>query len=120
MRESLFRGWFLFLGMLALMTGCAHAPSVGLGEELVRYKVPYLVVGEDFVQVGLEILRTFLDMDQQRRCYYMVGRRMGIFNRLSDMESPHNMARVEQICKENSITPDNVNKIIDEAMKRFI
>ncbi len=68
----------------------------------------------------LEILRTFLNMDQQQRCYYMVGRRMGIFNRLSDMENPHNMARVEQICKKNSITPDNVKKIIDEAMKRFI
>ena len=67
-----------------------------------------------------EIPRTFLNMDQQRRCYYLVGRRMGIFHRLSDMESPHQMTRVEQICKGNSITPDNVNKIVDEAMQRFI
>ena len=68
----------------------------------------------------LEIPRTFLNMDRQRQCYYLVGRRMGILHRLSDMESPHQMARVEQICKENSITPANVNKIIDDAMKRFI
>ncbi len=68
----------------------------------------------------LEIPRTFLNMDQQRQCYYLVGRRMGILHRLSDMESPNQMARVEQICKGNSITPANVNKIVDDAMKRFI
>lgn len=68
----------------------------------------------------LAILQTFLDMDQQDRCHYLIGRRMGIFNRLADMENPQKMARVAQICKGNSITPDNVDKIVDQAMERFI
>jgi hypothetical protein len=66
------------------------------------------------------VLRTFLAMEPNQQCLYQVGRRLGVFRRLSDMDSSRRMARVEQVCKENSITPENVDSIIDEMMKRFI
>ncbi len=66
------------------------------------------------------ILRAFLAMEPNRQCLFQVGRRLGIFKRLSDMDSPRRMARVEQVCKEHAITHKNVDSVIDELMKRFI
>ncbi len=68
----------------------------------------------------MEILRSFLAMDPEHQCLYQVGRRVGIFSRLSDMESPHRLSKAEKICAENGITPENIDKIVDELMKRFI
>jgi hypothetical protein len=68
----------------------------------------------------LKPLRTFLGMDPQQQCIYQVGRRIGVFTRLDDMESPHRRAKVEKTCRELGITPDNVDDTIDELMKRFI
>jgi hypothetical protein len=66
------------------------------------------------------VLRTFLSMEPNQQCLYQVGKRLGIFRRLSDMDSSHKLARVEQACKKNAITPENVDTVIDEMMKRFI
>ncbi len=68
----------------------------------------------------LEILRTFLAMEPERQCLYQVGRRLGFFSSLSDMESPHRLAKAEKTCQQLGITPDNVDDVIDELMKRFI
>jgi hypothetical protein len=68
----------------------------------------------------LEPLDRFLAMDPADRCVYQVGRRMGVFSRLSDMESPHRLRRVRQAVQEHGITPDNVDDVIAEMMKRFI
>ena len=68
----------------------------------------------------LEILRTFLAMEPERQCLYQVGRRLGFFSSLSDMESPHRLAKAEKTCQQLGITPDNVDEAIDELMKRFI
>jgi hypothetical protein len=65
-------------------------------------------------------LRAFLSMDPERQCLYQVGRRLGIFSRLSDMESPHRLQKVEKTCREFGITPDTVDQIVDELMRRFI
>jgi len=74
---------------------------------------------EDKAQM-MEILRAFLAMDSARQCLYQVGRRLGIFARLSDMESPKRLAKAEKFCRQLGITPDNVDDVIDELMKRFI
>lgn len=68
----------------------------------------------------LKIIHTFLAMDPQRRTLYQVGRRLGFFSGLKDMESPRRRARVEKTCKQLGITPENVDEVIDELMKRFI
>lgn len=68
----------------------------------------------------INILKTFLEMDPQRQCVYQVGRRMGVFSVLKDMESPRRLERAEKTCRELGITPQNVDHIVGELMKRFV
>ncbi len=68
----------------------------------------------------LEILRTFLAMEPEHQCLYQVGRRLGFFSRISDMESPRRLKKAEKACRQFGITPENVDEVIDELMKRFI
>ncbi len=68
----------------------------------------------------VSILKRFVDMEPERQCIYQVGRRLGIMNRLSDMESPHRVRKVETFCAENHITPENADMVVDELMKRFV
>lgn len=68
----------------------------------------------------LGLLRTFLDMPPEKQCRFQVGRRMGIFHTLADMESPQRMRKVKKICREHRITPENVDAVITDFMKRFV
>lgn len=68
----------------------------------------------------LTVIRNFLSMDPKSQCLYQVGRRLGIFHRLGDMDSPRRMAKVEKICRQLGVTQENVDETIDELMKRFI
>jgi len=68
----------------------------------------------------LSPLGAFLGLDREKQCLYQVGRRLGIFSRLSDMESQHRVQKVEKTCREFGITPDNVDNTVDELMRRFI
>ena len=68
----------------------------------------------------LEIINNFLAMDPRRQSVYQVGRRLGLFSSLSDMESTQRLAKAEKMCRQLGITPDNVDDVIDELMKRFI
>jgi len=51
---------------------------------------------------------------------YQVGRRLGLFTGLGDMDQPRRMARAEKVCREFGVTPENVDEITDELMRRFI
>jgi len=68
----------------------------------------------------LKPLREFLKMDPQRRCLYQIGRRIGIFTQLSDMENPRRLAKVEKTGRQLGITSDNVDDAVDELMRRFV
>ena len=68
----------------------------------------------------LDVLRTFLSMAPEQQVLFQVGRRMGIFSRLTDMEDPLLAAKAEQTCIQHGITPENVDEAIGEIMKRFI
>jgi hypothetical protein len=68
----------------------------------------------------LDILHRFLAMDPERQSVYQVGRRLGFFSRLRDMESPRRLAKAEKACRQLAITPENADEVIDELMKRFI
>ena len=68
----------------------------------------------------LDIVHRFLAMDPERQCVYQVGRRFGFFSGLKDMESPRRLAKAEKACRQFGITPENVDEVIDELMKRFI
>ena len=62
----------------------------------------------------------FLNMQPSDQMIYQVGRRMGMFRGLGDLDDSGSRERVEHICSRNNITPDNVDAVIDEMMKRFI
>lgn len=65
-------------------------------------------------------LRAFLEMDSENQCLFQTGRRLGIFSGLQDMEDAFRMEKAKQASRELGITPENVDAIIDELMKRFI
>ncbi len=65
-------------------------------------------------------LKAFLQMEPEYQTFWQVGRRLGYFTYLKDMESPHRLAKVEKACNQMGITPDNVDDTVDELMKRFI
>lgn len=68
----------------------------------------------------LDIIRAFLDMDPERQSLYQLGRRLGFFSNLGDMESPRRLAKAEKTSKQLGVTPENVDEVIDELMRRFI
>ena len=68
----------------------------------------------------MSVIQRFLDLPPEPQTRYLVGRRLGLFRRLDDMASPHRMQKVDKICQKNGITPDNVDEVVDEMMKRFI
>ena len=70
------------------------------------------------VMIGL--LQSFLEMEPQQRCLFQVGRRMGVFTSLSDMNIPEKLAIARTACQQYGVTPDNVDELIEEAVKRFV
>jgi hypothetical protein len=68
----------------------------------------------------IEIVRTFLKMAPELQIIYRVGRRMGILSGLGDLEDAGKIARIEEICREYHLRPDNVDAVTDDLMRRFI
>lgn len=66
------------------------------------------------------IVSGFLAMSPADQVIYQVGRRMGMFRGIGDMNDSGRRERIEEICSRNSITPENIDAVIDEMMKRFI
>lgn len=67
-----------------------------------------------------EIAGRFLALPPTDQILYQVGRRVGLFSRLSDLKDPARRAQAEETCTRLGITIDNVDSIVDEMMKRFI
>ncbi len=68
----------------------------------------------------IHVLRSFLQMPPEDQMRYQVGRRIGLFSRLQDMENPRLLQQAEEACRRFGITPATVDATIDELMKRFI
>ncbi len=66
------------------------------------------------------IIETFLELDPKKRMLYQVGRRMGLFRTLDDMNDETKRSHVENACLRAGISTDNVEQAIEELMKRFI
>jgi hypothetical protein len=66
------------------------------------------------------VIRKFLEMAPHQRMLYQVGRRLGLFSRLSDLSNSQLAARAEETCRQHDINPENVDSVINELMKRFI
>ncbi len=104
----------LFLEMLAGITSVIKSDHILNLFEEVEGVLP------DDREYMTGVIQNFLSMDSKHQTLFQVGRRLGIFSRLSDMDSSHRFAMVEKTCRELNITPENVDEIIDEMMKRFI
>jgi hypothetical protein len=65
-------------------------------------------------------LRAFLSMAPERQRLYQVGRRLGLFSCLHDMEHPHRLAKAERAYRELGVTAETIDHITDELVRRFI
>ncbi|MEZ4599889.1 MAG: radical SAM protein [Syntrophotaleaceae bacterium] len=68
----------------------------------------------------VDLLRVFAALNEERRTLYLLGRRAGFFRGLNDMREPSRLAAAEQLGQQLGATPENVEEICAELMKRFI
>lgn len=66
------------------------------------------------------MVQAFLDLPEQRRCLYLIGRRGGLLRGLRDLDDPAKEAAAAALCDELGATPDNVEDICRLLVKRFI
>lgn len=66
------------------------------------------------------IIDHFFELEPDKRVLYQIGRRMGFFRGPDDMEGSPHLERVKQACDQYGVTPENVDTVIDELMKRFV
>ena len=66
------------------------------------------------------IVSAFLELEPELQFIYRVGRRTGILSGLGDLADPGKIARVEGICREYGLRPDDVDAVTDDLMRRFI
>ena len=65
-------------------------------------------------------IRAFLAMVPDAQIRFQIGRRIGVFSSLADMDNEHLTARVEKTRKQYGVTLDNLDEFIRTLMKRFI
>ncbi len=65
------------------------------------------------------MLKDFLDMPTEQQTLYQLGRRLGYFRTISDMDNTNRLKRTESYYLKYNITPDNVDELTTELMKRF-
>ncbi len=68
----------------------------------------------------INVLKWFLELNQQEKMIFRVGRRNGIINTKKDLSEPAKRMRVKNIIEEDNITIENVDIYTDELIKRFI
>ena len=68
----------------------------------------------------IKLLQAYLEMDAERQRLYQVGRRLGIFHGVGDMEDPQRLAAAEEAYTSLGVTADNVDEITDRIMARYI
>jgi hypothetical protein len=66
------------------------------------------------------IVRSFLKLEPELQFIYRVGRRLGLLSGLGDLDDPGKIARVEGVCREYGLRPDDVDAVTDDLMRRFI
>jgi hypothetical protein len=68
----------------------------------------------------LAVMHAYLSLDPERRTLYKVGRRLGIFSRLSDLDHPGRATPVKEYIAQHNITPDTVDAFTAELVRRYI
>jgi Radical SAM superfamily len=68
----------------------------------------------------LHIIQQYWNLPPEQRLLYRLGRRLGWFSCLRDLDDPSRAGRVAQICRENSVTDDNIDAFTLELLRRYI
>jgi biotin synthase-like enzyme len=65
-------------------------------------------------------IQKFLTLSPHEQMVFCIGRRTHSLSRLSDLDNPVMFANAERTCHEMGATPENMDRIVDSIMKRFI
>ncbi len=68
----------------------------------------------------LDVIHRFLAMDPEEQVLYQIGRRTGLFRRIDDCRDPGLRRQALRFVEQWMVTPENVDRICDELMQRFI
>ncbi len=68
----------------------------------------------------IHIIDQFFKMAPDQRMLYQIGRRMGFFRGPDDMQDSPYLSQVKAVCEQYQVTPENVDTIIEQLMKRFV
>ncbi len=68
----------------------------------------------------INITAQFLELSPEKQILFRMGRRMGLFRRLDDMNNSPELKRVKETCRLYNVTPDTIDSVIDQVMKRFV
>lgn len=74
----------------------------------------------DEKHIMLRLLHTFLDLPPEEQVLFQVGRRLGLFTRLRDLNDPVQRPLAEQAVRRQEITPENVDSILNAIVAQFI
>jgi hypothetical protein len=66
------------------------------------------------------IIRSFLALPEPDRMYCQIGRRLGMIRTMDDMKDPSRMAHIKDLCRTHGITPETVDGVIEDIIRRFI
>ena len=77
------------------------------------------VLPDDHEQM-LAVIRRFLAMDPEEQTLYQIGRRTGLFRRLDDCRDPGLRRQAQGFVEKWMVTPENVDAVCDELIKRYI
>lgn len=68
----------------------------------------------------ISVINDFLELPDEEKMIYQVGRRTGVFRKLQDLNDPIRRNHAVKSCERFDITVENVDDIIEELIKRFI
>jgi hypothetical protein len=65
----------------------------------------------------VNVMQIFIDMTPEQQMFFQVGKRLGHFQRLQDMQSHERLAEIDALCSQHGLTPDNVDDKIHEMIQ---
>lgn len=68
----------------------------------------------------MERIAYFLNLPPEEQMYYQVGRRLGLFSSLDELDNAEKKGKVLSAISYYGINPENVDEVIDRMMRRFI
>lgn len=68
----------------------------------------------------LTMIDRFQDRPQEEKMLFQIGRRFGFMLQPSDLEKSHLRDRAQQVCYQFNITPETVDKVIEQNVQRMI